>query len=207
MAFFGPMFHSIHPENPQPKAVERAVKCLREGGVIIYPGNRYGMACDMRNMKAVEKMAGLKDIKWDKASFSMVCKDLSQIAQYTVNFDKSVFKVLKSNLPGPFTFILKAGGDIPRALKKRKSIGVQIPQSPISMALIEELGIPLLNASLPEIEDEEYPNDPWAIHERFEHEVEMVVDGGISDNLPTTVVDCLNNPFEIFRQGAGTLDV
>lgn len=161
----------------------------------------------MRNMKAVEKMADLKDTKWEKATFSMVCKDLSQVAQYTVNFDKSVFKLLKEHLPGAFTFILKAGGDVPRALKKRKSMGIQIPDAPISMAMIEELGIPLLNASLPVAEGEEYPTDPWAIYERFQHDVDMVLDGGEVKNEATTVVNCLDQSFELIRQGAGILDV
>jgi len=201
------MFQSIHPDNPQPQAIRKAVNCLTKGGLIIYPANRYGLCCDMRNMKAVEKMAELKGTKWEKATFSMVCKDLSQVAQYTVNFDKSVFKVLKHHLPGAFTFILKAGGDIPRALKKRKSMGIQMPETAISMALIEELGVPLLNASLPIGANEEYPSDPQAIYERFQHDVDMVLDGGAVKNDATTVVDCLDQSFEVIRQGAGILEV
>ena len=202
------MLIKLFEDNPNRRDILKVVDRLRGGGVIIYPTDTvYAMGCDINNVKAVQRVAQLKGVKPEKANFSMICRDLSNIAAYAkVNND--VFKVMKRNLPGPFTFILPATNKLPNVLmNRRKTIGIRIPDNFIIHAIVEELGNPLLTTSLHD-EDEivEYMTDPELIHEKYERLVDMVIDGGFGHNVASTVVDCTGEEAEVIRQGIGEIE-
>lgn len=202
------MLIKLFEDNPNRRDILKVVDSLRDGGVIIYPTDTvYAMGCDINNVKAVQRVAQLKGVKPEKANFSMICRDLSNIAAYAkVNND--VFKVMKRNLPGPFTFILPATNKLPNVLmNRRKTIGIRIPDNYIINAIVEELGNPLLTTSLHD-EDEiiEYMTDPELIHEKYEKMVDMVIDGGFGYNVASTVVDCTGEEAEVVRQGIGEIE-
>lgn len=202
------MLIKLFEDNPNRRDILKVVDRLRDGGVIIYPTDTvYAMGCDINNVKAVQRVAQLKGVKPEKANFSMICRDLSNIAAYAkVNND--VFKVMKRNLPGPFTFILPATNKLPNVLmNRRKTIGIRIPDNFIIHAIVEELGNPLLTTSLHD-EDEivEYMTDPELIHEKYERLVDMVIDGGFGHNVASTVVDCTGEEAEVVRQGIGEIE-
>ncbi len=184
---------------------------LKNGGIIIYPTDTvYGMGCDISNTKAVEKIARLKGIKLKDADFSFICNDFSTLSNYTQHFSNATFKLLKKNLPGPFTFILPASSNVPKILhRKKKTVGVRIPDNPIILKIAETLGRPILNTSIYD-EDEvvEYTTDPELIHENFEKKVDAVINGGYGGNIPSTVVDCTENEEPvIIREGKGVLEL
>lgn len=202
------MLIRLFEDNPNRRDILKVADSLREGGVIIYPTDTvYAMGCDINNVKAVQRVAQLKGVKPEKANFSMICRDLSNIAAYAkVNND--IFKVMKRNLPGPFTFILPATNKLPNVLmNRRKTIGIRIPDNFIVHAIVEELGNPLLTTSLHD-EDEivEYMTDPELIHEKYEKVVDMVIDGGFGHNVASTVVDCTGEEAEVIRQGIGEIE-
>lgn len=202
------MLIKLFEDNPNRRDILKVVDRLRDGGVIIYPTDTvYAMGCDINNVKAVQRVAQLKGVKPEKANFSMICRDLSNIATYAkVNND--VFKVMKRNLPGPFTFILPATNKLPNVLmNRRKTIGIRIPDNFIIHAIVEELGNPLLTTSLHD-EDEivEYMTDPELIHEKYEKIVDVVIDGGFGHNVASTVVDCTGEEAEVIRQGIGEIE-
>lgn len=202
------MLIKLFEDNPNRRDILKVVDILREGGVIIYPTDTvYAIGCDINNVKAVQRVAQLKGVKPEKANFSMICRDLSNIAAYAkVNND--VFKVMKRNLPGPFTFILPATNKLPNVLmNRRKTIGIRIPDNFIVHAIVEELGNPLLTTSLHD-DDEvvEYMTDPELIHEKYEKIVDMVIDGGFGHNVASTVVDCTEGEVEVIRQGIGEIE-
>ncbi len=202
------MLIKLFEDNPNRRDILKVVDRLRDGGVIIYPTDTvYAMGCDINNVKAVQRVAQLKGVKPEKANFSMICRDLSNIAAYAkVNND--VFKVMKRNLPGPFTFILPATNKLPNVLmNRRKTIGIRIPNNFIIHAIVEELGNPLLTTSLHD-EDEivEYMTDPELIHEKYEKIVDVVIDGGFGHNVASTVVDCTGEEAEVIRQGIGEIE-
>lgn len=202
------MLIKLFEDNPNRRDILKVVDRLRDGGVIIYPTDTvYAMGCDINNVKAVQRVAQLKGVKPEKANFSMICRDLSNIAAYAkVNND--VFKVMKRNLPGPFTFILPATNKLPNVLmNRRKTIGIHIPNNFIIHAIVEELGNPLLTTSLHD-EDEivEYMTDPELIHEKYEKIVDVVIDGGFGHNVASTVVDCTGEEAEVIRQGIGEIE-
>ena len=202
------MLIKLFEDNPNRRDILKVVDRLRDGGVIIYPTDTvYAMGCDINNVKAVQRVAQLKGVKPEKANFSMICRDLSNIAAYAkVNND--VFKVMKRNLPGPFTFILPATNKLPNVLMtRRKTIGIRIPDNFIIHAIVEELGNPLLTTSLHD-EDEivEYMTDPELIHEKYERIVDMVIDGGFGHNVASTIVDCTGEEAEVVRQGIGEIE-
>ncbi|MCB9341522.1 MAG: threonylcarbamoyl-AMP synthase [Lewinellaceae bacterium] len=205
------MYLPIHPENPEPKKVEQVAQILHDGGIIIYPtGGVYGVGCDILNQKAVERVCRLRRLDPERAMLSFICKDISQIAGYAWQMDNEVFKLLKNNLPGPFTFILKSNNTVPRLFKNRKrTIGVRIPDSKIALAIVEQLGRPILSASLlKESEDEaddEYFTDASLIFEKYGNQVDLVIDGGPGGLVPTTLVDCSKTEFEVIREGAGVI--
>ena len=203
------MLLSINPENPEGRKVNQVLQMLEKGGVMIYPTDTvYGLACDILQAKAVERLCRLRGLKPQKANLSLVCGDIQQIAQYTHQIDNSVFRLLKRHLPGPFTFILKGSNKLPKLLRnRRKTIGVRVPDNKITQAVVETLGRPLLSISL-KSDDEitEYFTDPWEIHQDYEKLVDLVIDGGVGKNIPSTVVDCTGNMPEIIRQGLGELD-
>jgi tRNA threonylcarbamoyl adenosine modification protein (Sua5/YciO/YrdC/YwlC family) len=198
----------IHPQTPQPRYIEQAADILRNDGVIIYPTDSvYALGCSMTSKKALERLARFKHIDLAKARFSFICKDLQDIAQYTLTLSTPVFKVLKKNTPGPFTFILPASKKIPRMFdNSRKTVGLRIPDSNILYQIVETLGNPLLTTSIID-EDEiiEYSTDPELIWERYRNQVDLVIDGGYGNNTPTAVVDCTQKEIEIIRSGAKDL--
>lgn len=201
------MYLRLFEDNPNERDVRRAADILRGGGVVIYPTDTvYAMGCDINQVKAVQRVCQLKGVKPEKASFSMICRDLSNIAAYA-KVSNEVFKLMKHNLPGPFTFVLPATNRLPNVLmNRRKTIGIRVPDNYIVRALVEELGGPLLTTSV-KADDEvvEYMTDPELIYERYGRLVDLVIDGGSGRNVASTVVDCTADPVEVIRQGVGEL--
>ncbi len=200
------MLVRLFNENPNPKDIRQIVDILRDGGVIIYPTDTvYAIGCDITNAKAVEKVARFKGIKVEKANFSFICSDLSHISDYTKPIPNSVFKLMKKNLPGPFTFILEANNNVPKYFKgKKKTVGIRVPDNNIIHDVVYELGNPILSTSIYD-EDEilEYTTDPELIHEKYGGFVDLVIDGGYGELIPSTVIDCTGDGIEIVRQGKG----
>ena len=201
------MLIKIYPENPNPREISRVVGVLRNGGIIIYPTDTvYGLGCDITNQKAVEKIIRLKGIKAKDAHFSFICSDLSHIADFA-KVSNPTFKLMKKNLPGPFTFILPGMNKVPDYfISKRKTVGIRIPNNLISIEIVKALGNPIMTTSIRD-DDEvvEYTTDPELIHERYQDLVDLVIDGGYGDNIPSTVVDCTTDEPEIIRVGKGEL--
>ena len=195
---------TIHPENPQPRLIKQAVECLKSGGIIIYPTDTiYGLGCDIYQPKAIEKICQIKNIDPRKAQLSFICRDLSHLSDFTKSIDTPLYRTLKSHLPGAFTFILPASKQVPKLLQNKKStIGIRIPDNEICRQILEELGHPILSASLPGEMVEEY-TDPEVMFQNFESRVDLVIDGGIGGMVPSTVVDCTTDDWEVIRQGAG----
>jgi tRNA threonylcarbamoyl adenosine modification protein (Sua5/YciO/YrdC/YwlC family) len=202
------MLIKIYPENPNYKQISKIIEVLQKGGIIIYPTDSvYGMGCDIHNHKAVERIAKIKGVKSDKANFSIICHNLSQLSDYTRPITNAVFKLMKKNLPGPFTFILKANNKVPDIFQSnKKTVGIRIPNNNIVLEIVKEFGSPLLTTSVHD-EDEiiEYTTDPELIHENFSEIVDLVIDGGYGQNVPTTIVDCTEDEPVIIRQGIGVL--
>lgn len=202
------MLIKIYPDNPQPREISRVVEVLKSGGIVIYPTDTiYGLGCDINNSRAVERIAQIKGLDLRKDHLSFICHDLSHLSEYVRVLDNQIFKLLKKNLPGAFTFILPANNNVPRIFKRnKKTIGYRIPNNPIILEIVKELGNPILSTSIRD-EDEvlEYTTDPELIYEKYQNLVDIVIDGGYGDNEPSTVVDCTTFPFELVRQGKGIL--
>lgn len=198
------MLLHIHPENPQPRQIKTAVECLQRGGVIIYPTDTiYGLGCDILQHKAIERVCRIKNVDPKKAQLSFICSDLSHLSDYAKQLSTSTYRLLKEYLPGPYTFILPASKMVPKILQSKKdTIGLRIPDNKIALAIIRELGRPILSASLPGEMVEDY-TDPEIMYENFMKEVDMVIDGGIGGIEPSTVIDCTKEEFEVIRKGAG----
>jgi len=198
------MLISIHPTNPQPRQLAIIKDCLESGGIIAYPTDTiYGLGCDIFHPEAVEKICAIKKVSPEKAQLSFICSDLSHLSNYAKSINNSLFRILKSTLPGPFTFVLPASKEVPKILQnKKKTIGLRIPDNKIALAIIETLGHPILSASFPGENIEDYP-DPEIIQEHWGKQVDIVVDGGIGGIIPSTVVDCTTDEYIILRQGAG----
>jgi tRNA threonylcarbamoyl adenosine modification protein (Sua5/YciO/YrdC/YwlC family) len=198
------MLIKIYPENPNPKEIEKVVNVLRDGGIVIYPTDTvYAMGCDIFNQKAAEKMAQIKGKRLDKAEFSFIFSDLSHLSDFTMQINTETFKLLKKNLPGPFTFILPANKNVPRVLKeKRKTIGIRVPDNPIILEIVRQLGNPLITTSIHD-EDEviEYTTDPELIHEKYGKMIDLVIDGGFGSNVASTIIDCTGEEPFIIREG------
>ncbi len=201
------MLIKIYEKNPSEKELNRVVASLEEGGVCIYPTDTiYALGCDFSQPKAIQRLGKIKGVKPEKANFSIICSSISQLANY-VKLDNQTFKLLKRNLPGPFTFILPVASHAFKNVNvKRKSIGVRIPDSPIILQIVERLGRPIVTTSIRD-EDEviEYTTDPELIHEKYEHLVDLIVDGGYGNNIASTIVDCTQGEVEIIRQGVEEL--
>lgn len=194
----------IYEENPNPKQILKVVQVLRAGGLVIYPTDTvYGLGCDITNTKALNKIAKIKGIKLEKANLSFLCKDLSNLSDYVKQIDTTTFKILKRCLPGPFTFILPGNNTLPQVFKKKKTVGIRVPDNQICYDLLEALGNPIVSTSIRD-EDEviEYTTDPELIYEKWAKYVDIVIDGGYGDNTPSTVVD-LTDGVEIIREGKG----
>jgi len=204
------MLVKLYEENTNPKDLKLVTECIRDGGVIIYPTDTvYAMGCDINSRSGIERVARMKQVKVEKADFSFVFYDLSHISEYTKQFDTTVFKLLKRNLPGPFTFILEANNSIPRLFRnKKRTLGIRVPDNAICRSIIDKLDRPIISTSIHD-EDEviEYTTDPELIHEKYANKVDMVVDGGFGNNEASTVVDLTSGEAEIMRQGIGELEV
>ncbi len=202
-------FIKIYDENPNPKEIAKVVKILRNGGLVIYPTDTvYGLGCDITNTKALERIARIKGVKLEKANFSFICADLSNLSDYVRQIDTATFKILKRALPGPYTFILPGNNSLPKVFKKKKTVGIRVPDNAIARLLVEELGNPIVSTSIYD-EDEviEYTTDPELIYEKWDNLVDAVIDGGYGDNQPSTVIDLSDYEPEVIREGKGSLDV
>ena len=198
------MLLQIHAENPQPRLIKQVIECLQDGGIIIYPTDTiYGLGCDIMQHKAIEKICQIKNIDPQKAQLSFICNDLSHLSDYTKSIDTPLYRMLKNYLPGPYTFILPASKQVPKILQSKKStIGLRVPDNVICQQILTTLGNPILSTSLPGEMVEDY-TDPEIIHEKFEHQVDFVIDGGIGGMTPSTIVDCTTDEWTILRQGLG----
>jgi len=203
------MLLEINPENIDERYIARAVEILKKGGIIIFPTDTvYAMGCDLYNKKALEELARIKGVKLSKANFSIICTGMSDLSKYVKQIDRPIFKVLNSNLPGPFTFILQATNEIPRLFDtNRKEIGIRIPDNKIILKLTEALGNPIATTSLKEDKNAvvEYFNDPVEIYERYENSVSLIIDGGFGKLEASTIVDCTSGAPVIIRSGIGEL--
>ncbi len=200
------MLLKIHPDNPSARHIQTVVETLANGGVVILPTDTvYGLACDIYNPKAIEKIAQIKGIKKSDANFSFIFHDLSQLSEYTKPMENDVFKYIRQSLPGPFTFILKATNKIPKIFhSNKKTVGIRIPQNNIPAEIVKELGHPIMTTSIRD-QDEvvEYTTDPELIYEKYKKIVDIVIDGGPGDNEPSTVIDCTGDEMLIIREGKG----
>ncbi|GHB58791.1 L-threonylcarbamoyladenylate synthase [Persicitalea jodogahamensis] len=197
----------IYPENPDPRRIRQVADCLRGGGLVIYPTDTvYGLGCDIHNARSVERVARIKGIKPQKNDFSFICYDLSHIADYA-RVSNAAFKLMKKALPGPFTFILEATTNVPKLLNtNKKTVGIRVPDNDIPRNFVRELNNPIITTSIKD-DDEiiEYSTDPELIFEKFQHLVDIVVDGGYGGNVGSTIVDATTDNFEIMREGLGDL--
>ncbi|MEP6949005.1 MAG: L-threonylcarbamoyladenylate synthase [Ginsengibacter sp.] len=202
------MLLRIHPQNPQERLLRQVADCLKDGGIIIYPTDTiYGLGCDIYQQKAIERICKIKNVDPQKAQLSFICRDLSNLSDYTKSIDTPLYRVLKNHLPGPYTFILPASKEVPKILKSKKdTIGLRIPDNVICGAILETLGNPILSASLPGEMVEEY-TDPEIIYETFGKLVDYVIDGGPGGIEPSTVVDCTSGEWIVTRQGLGEWSV
>lgn len=198
----------IYPENPNERQIRTVVECLRDGGIIVYPTDTiYGIGCDIFHGKSVEKISELRGINPKKATFSFICSDLSQLSEFTRPIENNIFKLMKANLPGPFTFILNANNNVPRHIQsKRKTVGIRIPDNRVTLEIVRMLGNPIMSTSVHD-DDEiiEYITDPELIYEKFGNKVDLVIDAGFGGNIPSTVLDCTEGEASVTRQGKGEL--
>jgi len=202
------MLLQIHPENQSDRQIKMITECLSDGGTIIYPTDTvYGIGCDIFKSKAVERIAALRGIKPEKARFSFICHSLSQLSDFCLPINNNIFKMMRANLPGPFTFILEANNNVPKLIQSRKkTVGIRIPDNLIPVQIVKALGHPIMSASIHD-EDEiiEYMSDPELIYEKYQDLVDIVIDGGYGSNEVSTIIDCTSGDPEIIRQGKGIL--
>ena len=205
MAFF----IKIYKDNPNPTEINKVVDVLKKGGLVIYPTDTvYGLGCDITNTKAVEKIARIKDIKLEKANFSFICNDLSHLSDYVKQIDTPTYKLLKRALPGPYTFILPGSKSLPKVFKKKKTVGIRVPDNTIARAIVEALGNPIISTSIYDEDDViEYTTDPELIFEKWQHLVDGVIDGGFGDNYASTIIDLTVSEPVVIREGKGSLDI
>ena len=199
----------IYRENPNPRAIKKVVDVLKRGGIIIYPTDTvYGLGCDITNNKALERLARIKNVKLDQANFSFICSDLSNLSDYVKQIDNTTFKILKRALPGPYTFILPGAKTLPLAFKKKKTVGIRVPDNSIALEIVKELGNPIVSTSIRD-EDEiiEYTTDPELIAEKWDKLVDLVIDGGYGGNEASTVIDFSEDDPVIVREGKGSLEI
>lgn len=204
------MLLKIYPENPNPKAIQQVVDCLEDGGVVIYPTDTiYGIGCDIFKPKAVERIMQILGDKKKNSAMTFICHDLSNLSDYTKPIQNHIFKVMKKALPGPYTFILEANNNVPKLLQSnKKTVGIRVPDNNIVREIVRVLGHPILSTSVKD-DDEvlEYTTDPELIEERYGKLVDIVIDGGYGDNVPSTVVNCVDGEIEVLREGRGDVDV
>jgi sua5/yciO/yrdC/ywlC family protein len=202
-------FIKLYNENPNEKEIAKVVEVLRKGGLIIYPTDTvYGLGCDITNTKALEKIARIKGVKLEKANFSFVCSDLKNLSDYVKQIDSSTFKLLKRALPGAYTFIMQGNNNLPKDFKKKKTVGIRVPDNNIARSIVQLLGNPIVSTSIYD-EDEviEYTTDPELIFEKWQNQVDMVIDGGYGDNTASTVIDLSGDAPVIVREGKGDVSI
>ena len=203
------MLLRINPNKPNDSEIAQVVKCLQDGGVVIYPTDTvYGIGCDINKQRAVERVCKIKGIDPTKANFSFICSDLSHLSDFTKPVNTVTYKVMKKALPGPFTFILEANNNVPKLFSsKKKTVGIRIPNNTICLEIVKQLGNPIMSTSVHD-DDEliEYTTDPELIHEKYKDLVDIVIAGGYGNNEASTVVDCTNGDFTVLRQGMGILE-
>lgn len=203
------MLLQIHPKNPNPRHIKMILECLNDDGVIIFPTDTiYGIGCSINSSKAFERIAQIKGVRKEKANFSFIFHDLSMLSQFTKPINNDLYKLMKRNLPGPFTFIVEANNNIPKLFQsKKKTIGIRIPEQPIITNIVRELGSPIMTTSiLDEDEISGFLTDPEEIYDRYKDRVDLILDGGYGDNQESTIVDCTDNDIVVLRQGKGILD-
>lgn len=202
-------FIKLYNDNPNPKEIEKVVKVLQDGGLVIYPTDTvYGLGCDITKVRGLERIAKIKGVKLEKANFSFVCNDLSHLSDYVQQINTATFKVLKRALPGPYTFILPGNNSLPKVFKKKKTVGIRVPDNNIARAIVEVLGNPIVSTSIHDEDDIiEYTTDPELIFEKWQHLVDLVIDGGYGDNTASTVIDFSSGEAEVIREGKGDLDI
>lgn len=202
-------FIKIYEENPNPKAIKKVVDVLKRGGLIIYPTDTvYGLGCDINNVKALQKIAQIKGVKLEKANFSFICSDLSHLSDYVKQINTTTFKILKRALPGPYTFILSGAKTLPSAFKKKKTVGIRVPDNSIVIDIVKELGNPIVSISLRD-KDEiiEYSTDPELIYDEWKNRVDLIINAGYGGNEPSTIIDFSEEEPVIVREGKGSLEI
>lgn len=196
----------IHPDNPETRKIAQVVKLLQNGGIIIYPTDTiYGIGCDLMNRKSIERLCRIMGVKPQKLDLSFICNDLSHISEFVKRIDTPVFKVLKKSLPGPFTYLFESSSRVPKILDvNKKTVGIRIPNHNIPRDLVAALGNPLITSSIKDDDTiKAYTTDPEEIYNDFKNDVDLVIDGGVGGNIPSTVVDFTTSPPEVIRQGLG----
>lgn len=202
-------FLKIYEDKPSEAAIKKVVEVLRNGGLVIYPTDTvYGLGCDITNSRALEKLAKIKNVKLEKANFSFVCSSLSNLSDYVKQIDTSTFKILKRALPGPYTFILPGNNDLPKDFRKKKTVGIRVPDNNIAIQIVEMLGNPIVSTSIHD-EDEviEYSTDPELIFEKWQNQVDMIIDGGYGENVASTIIDLTGHEPIVVREGKGDVGI
>jgi tRNA threonylcarbamoyl adenosine modification protein (Sua5/YciO/YrdC/YwlC family) len=202
-------FIKIYEDKPNEAAIAKVVKVLKDGGLVIYPTDTvYGLGCDITNTKALERIAKIKGVKLDKANFSFICHDLSNLSDYVKQIATATFKILKRALPGPYTFILPGNNNLPKEFKKKTTVGIRVPDNSIALEIVRQLGNPIVSTSIRDEDDViEYTTDPELIFEKWQNQVDMVIDGGYGDNMGSTIIDLSGDEPIVIREGKGTLEI
>lgn len=202
-------FIKIYEDKPSEAAIAKVVKVLKDGGLVIYPTDTvYGLGCDITNSRALERIAKIKGVKLDKAKFSFICHDLSNLSDYVKQIETSTFKILKRALPGPYTFILPGNTNLPKEFKKKTTVGIRVPDNNITLEIVRQLGNPIVTTSIRDEDDViEYTTDPELIFEKWQNLVDLVIDGGYGDNVASTIIDLSGHEPEVIREGKGSLDI
>lgn len=204
------MYLEIHPDNPEPRKIAQAVEIIRKGGVVIFPTDTiYALGCDLNNTKAIEKVCRILGKKPERANLSLICADLSDMSSYSAPINSTVFRLMKHCLPGPYTFILRSSRLVPKLFQSnKKTVGIRVPDNNIIRSLLQQLGNPLVSSSV-HSEDEiiEYLTDPQEIYEKFENQIDLMIDGGTGDNQASTIIDCVDGEPVLVREGKGEVDL
>jgi len=198
----------LYSENPHPRTLDKVVDVLKRGGLVIYPTDTvYALGCDVKNTKAMERIARIKGVKLERAQFSFICHNLSHLSDYTAQLDAATFKLIKRYFPGPYTFILPSNKALPHPFKKRKTVGIRVPDHPIALELVKRLGNPIVSTSIHDEDDIiEYTTDPELIYGKWQKDADIVIDNGFGGNIASTVVDLTQDPPVLVREGKGQID-